>query len=535
MRILRRPLFLASGLLLSGCNLAPTYAPPSVEVPVSFKEAKGVGAAVVKGASRPTGGTTTDGGPQWFSADPADLRPRGPWWLPFKDRRLDALERELDARNPDVEGAMAAMDRSRALAAKAAASLSPTLTANSQLTENKESLHRPLRLANIYPGATDFVRAARSPGLPLNSPTFYGDNQLTAQSSYEIDLWGRVRNLAGAGATEAQASEADLAAVTLSLQAELARDYINLQGLDNEVALQKRIIAAYARSLALVEKRVGGGIASPADETRAQTQLDFAKTQLSDIEARRALLEHAIAILAGRAPEGFSLPSSQTRVASPTIPLGAPSELLERRPDIAAAERRVYSANLSIGVARAAFFPRFTINLAGGTQDTGLSLFNARNSLWSVGPAVTLPIFDGGAHAADLHDAEAAYLQSVARYRGVVLHAYGEIEDALALIRYFDRQEKDIAAAVVAGDKTLDVSLKLYEEGVVTYVEVVTAQSDAFAAQRQAIALRTGRLQAALSLMTALGGGWTAPVFTTPAPEEPCALCELATQAAPKS
>lgn len=531
MKFWRRLLLVTASVTMSGCNLAPDYVPPVVETPANFKEGKGVGPTIGKGSRS----RASDDGLQWSSADPADLRQRGAWWRPFKDKRLDELELELDEANPNIGQAVAAMDRAHALAAKAAAGLTPTLTANGQLTENKESLHRPLRLANNFPGGSDYARSALSRGLPLNAPTFYGDNQITAQSSYEIDLWGRVRNFSASGAAQAQASEADVAAVALSLHAELARHYINLQGADNEIALQKSIVAAYGRSLALVQKRVGGGIASPADVTRAQTQLEFAKVQLSDIEARRALLEHAIAILAGRPPESLSLRPSQTRVASPAIPLGAPSQLLERRPDIAAAERRVYSANLSIGVARAAFFPRFTINLSGGTQDTGLSLFNARNSLWSLGPAVTLPIFDGGAHAADLRDAEAAYLEAVAHYRGVVLRAYGEVEDALALIRYFDRQEKDIAAAVVAGNKTLDVSLKLYEEGVVTYVEVVTAQSDAFAAQRQAIALRTGRLQAALSLMAALGGGWTAPVFTPPAPEQPCALCELATQAAWKS
>ncbi len=530
MKFLRRFFLMTACVSLSGCDLAPSYVTPTVETPESFKEAKGGGSAAEKKRVVPN-----DGGLQWSSADPSDLRPRGSWWRAFQDKRLDALERDLDQFNPDLGQAMAVMDRARALATKAAVGLSPTLTASGQLTENKESLHRPFRLANSYPSGSDFARSAQSHGLPINAPTIYGDNQLSMQSSYEIDLWGRVRNLAAAGVAQAQASEADLAAVALSLHAELARDYINLQGADNEIALQKRIVAAYGRSLSLVQKRVGGGITSPADVTRAQTQIGFAKAQLSEIEARRALLEHAVSILAGHTPESFSLPSSQTRVAAPTIPLGAPSQLLERRPDIAAVERRVYGANLSIGVARAAFFPRFTINLSGGTQDTGLSLFNARNSLWSLGPAVTLPIFDGGAHSADLHDAEAAYLEAVAHYRSVVLRAYGEVEDALALIRYFDRQEKDIAAAVIAGNKTLDISLKLYEEGVVTYVEVVTAQSDAFAAQRQAIALRTGRLQAALSLMTALGGGWSGPVSPPPAAESPCALCEMATQAATKS
>jgi outer membrane protein, multidrug efflux system len=530
----RSPQFLATalGLLLGGCNLAPPYEPPQVETPADFKEAMAAGAAVVKGA-RAAKGSTAGGAPQWFSSDPADLRPRGPWWRPFKDRKLDALEVELDARNPDVEAAIAAMDRARATAARAMAGLTPTLTAGGQLTENKESLHDPLRTASALPSSADYARAALSPGLPLSLPTLYGDNQLNAQASYEIDLWGRVRNLAAAGATQAQASEAELAAITLSLEAELARDYIALQGLDAEIALQKRIIEAYRLSLDLVRKRVVGGITSPADATRAQTQLDFAKAQLPDIEARRALLEHAIAILAGRPPEGFSLPPAEGRVAAPRVPLGLPSQLLERRPDIAAAERRVLAANRTIGVARAAFFPRFTINLAGGTQDTGLSLFNARNSVWSLGPTVSLPIFDGGAHAADLRAAEAAYLETVASYRGVVLRAYGEVEDALAQIRHLDREEKSISSAVVAASKTLEVSLKLYEEGVVTYVEVVTAQSDAFTAQRQAITLRTARLRAALDLIAALGGGWTAPVFTPPESEQPCALCVLAAEAAP--
>ena len=532
----RAPQLLATalGLLLGGCNFAPSYEPPQVDVPANFKEAKAAGAAIARGP-RALKGSTAGGEPQWFSSDPADLRPRGPWWRPFKDKKLDALESALDARNPEIEAAIAAMDRARATAARAMAGLSPTVTAGGQLSENKESLHSPLRTANALPSGTDYARAALSRGLPLNLPTFYGNNQLNAQASYEIDLWGRVRNFAAAGATQAQASEADLAAITLSLETELARDYIALQGLDAEIALQKRIIEAYALSLELVHKRVTGGITSPADATRAQTQLDFAKAQLPDIEARRALLEHAIAILAGRPPEGFSLPPANGRVASPRIPLGLPSQLLERRPDIAAAERRALAANRTIGVARAAFFPRFTINLAGGTQDTGLSLFNARNSVWSLGPTVTLPIFDGGAHAADLREAEAAYLETAAYYRGVVLRAYGEVEDALAQIRHFDREEKNIASAVVAANKTLEVSLKLYEEGVVTYVEVVTAQSDAFTAQRQAITLRTARLRAALELMSALGGGWTAPVFTPPESEQPCALCELAAQAAPSS
>ena len=230
-----------------------------------------------------------------------------------------------------------------------------------------------------------------------------------------------MRNIAAAGATQAQASEADLAAIELSIEAELARDYIALEGVDAEIALLRNIAASYRGTLDLTRKRVNGGIASPADESRAQAELDFVDAQIPELQARRALLEHAIATLIGMPASGFSLPAKGRLVASPRIPLSAPSQLLERRPDIAAAERRVASANRTIGVARAAFFPRFTFNLSGGTQDTGVSLFNWRNSVWSLGPSMTLPIFDGGAHTADLHDAEAAYLQAVAQYRGQVL------------------------------------------------------------------------------------------------------------------
>jgi NodT family efflux transporter outer membrane factor (OMF) lipoprotein len=367
--------------------------------------------------------------------------------------------------------------------------------------------------------------------LPINEPDQYGDNQLGLEASYEIDLWGRVRNYAAVGATQAQASEADLAAMELSIEAELARDYLALEGIDAEIALLRNISTSYAGTLALTRKRVNGGIASPADESRAQAQLDFVNAQIPDLQARRAMLEHAIATLIGAPASGFSLPARGRLVASPRIPLAAPSQLLERRPDIAAAERRVASANRKIGVARAAFFPRFTMNLSGGTQDTGLSLFNWRNSVWSLGPSMTLPIFDGGAHRADLQDAEATYFQAVAQYREQVLKGIAEVEDALADIKYLAREARDIDAAVVATAKTLDIAIKLYTEGAVNYIEVETAQADSLQARRQAVTLKARRLQASLGLIVALGGGWTSPVFTPPESDEPCAICEVAAEA----
>jgi outer membrane protein, multidrug efflux system len=511
---------------LGGCNFAPQYQPPVVETPVAFKEAAGAGSEIAKAS-----GKAAPGEPQWFSSDPADLRPRGPWWSAFKDKGLDALEAQVRPGNQDVATALATMDRARAFAAKSMAGLSPTVNMGGQITANKQSTHRPMRTSDSLPTETDYVRDALSHGVPKNQPDHFGDNELGLQASYEIDLWGRVRNIAAAGATQAEASEADLAAIELSIEAELARDYIALEGVDAEIALLRDIAASYGGTLELTRKRVNGGIASPADESRAQAELDFVKAQIPDLQARRALLEHAIATLIGMPASGFSLPAKGRLVASPRIPLGAPSQLLERRPDIAAAERRVASANRTIGVARAAFFPRFTMNLSGGTQDTGVSLFNWRNSVWSLGPSMTLPIFDGGAHTADLHDAEAAYLQAVAQYREQVLKAIEEVEDALAQVNYLAREARDIDAAVVATGKTLDIAIKLYTEGAVNYIEVESAQADSLQARRQAVTLKTRRLQASLALIVALGGGWTSPVFTPPEPEQPCAICEVAAAA----
>ncbi len=517
---------LCIGIGLCGCNFAPSYEPPAVETPTAFKEAAGAGSAIVKAVDK----KSAPGEPQWFSSDPSDLRPRGPWWNAFKDRDLDKLEAQVRPGNPDVAAALATMDRARALAARAMAGLSPAVNMGGQITANKESEHRPMRTADLPPAATDYARRALSGGVPLNPPDHYGDNQLGFQSSYEIDLWGRVRNLAAAGATQAEASEADLAAIELSIEAELARDYIALEGLDAEITLLNEIVAAFDDTLDMTQKRVRGGVSPPTDESRAQSQLDFAKAQIPDLQARRALLEHAIATLIGKPASGFSLSMRRRFVASPRIPLGAPSQLLERRPDIASAERRVASANRTIGVARAAFFPRFTINLSGGTQDTGVSLFNMRNSVWSLGPAMTLPIFDGGAHTADLREAEAAYLAAVDQYRSHVLKAIMEVEDALAQINYLAREAKQINDAVIATNKTLDLELKLYKEGAVIYIEVEAAQADSLQARIQAVRLQTQRLQASLSLIVALGGGWTAPVFTAPESEQPCAICEVAAQ-----
>ncbi len=486
-------LFAVSPLVLSSCNFAPDYAPPALETPAKFKEA---------------------GKERWTEARPRDDRPRGPWWRSLNDRVLNDLEEQVEVSNQDLAAAVAVMDQARAFTARAEADLFPTVALNNSYSANKQSAHRPLRKSNRVPTPTNLAESVID-DRPLNEPDHYGNNLLNLQASYEVDLWGRVRNAVAAREARVMASAADLESVRLSLQAELARTYIALRELDSEAKLVANAIETYKTALGLTKTLVEGKIGAPGDVPRAEAQLEVARARYDDLMARRAMYEHAIATLTGKPASAFSLRPIATAMALPSLPVGVPSMLLERRPDIASAERRVAAANLSIGVARAAYFPRLTINISGGTQDTGLSLLNFRNSVWSLGPAITLPIFDGGARAADLAAAEAAYLQTVAQYRGVVLHALQEVEDQLATLRWLGKETKSMDAAAAASEKVLGVSLTLYREGATNYLDVVTAQTAALDAQVAAQTLRTRRLQAAVSLILALGGGWSASELAT--------------------
>lgn len=481
----------AFSCLLAACSLAPDYSPPKVDVPRTYKESA-----------------------MWTEGAPGDDRPRGEWWRSFNDRALDELEPQVETANPDVAAAVAAMDRARAFTAKAEAGLFPLVQFNGALSSNKQSAHRPLRKANTPDSAQGLAESILS-NRPFNEPDHYGNNSLQLQSSYEIDLWGRVRNAVAVGRAEAEASAADLYSVQLGLQAELARDYIALRGVDAERRLLMHTATVYKEALALTKARLVGQIASPADVPRAEAQLETVMARLADLSARRALVEHAIATLIGKPASTFSIPLAERPLALPHIPTGLPSTLLQRRPDVAAAERRLAAANESIGIARAAFFPRVSINIAGGTQDTGLSLLSLKNSVWSVGPAVTLPIFDGGAKLADLGGAEAAYAETVAHYRGSVLRAIQDVEDELAALRWLKAEARNVGAAAGSTQKVLDVSLQLYRDGAVTYLDVVSAQTAALDAQRTALDLETRRLQASLALMMALGGGWSSAALAS--------------------
>ncbi len=463
----RRLLGALATCALAGCSLAPTYKTPVVDVPESFKEA----------------------GP-WQPALPADQHERGDWWRDYGDATLDDLESRVDAANPDLAAAVDRYAQARAYSAETRAGLFPQVDAAAGATHNRQSDNRPLRSAT--------------------QPDEYKDNLIGAQLGYELDLWGRVRNLVAAGEATAQASAADLASVRLSLHAELANDYIALRGLDAQAKLLDDTVTAYAKALELTQNRFRGGAASGLDVARAQTQLESARAQATDVQARRALLEHAISSLVGTPASKFSLQAQVVELSEPTIPAGLPSTLLERRPDVAAAERRTAAANANIGIARAAFFPSITLTAVGGYENTGeADWLSAPNLFWSIGPRAFLTLFDAGRREARVDQARAALDEAGERYRATTLVAFQQVEDNLALMHLLGEEAKSEAAAAASAQRTLNLALDRYRNGAVSYLEVVESQTAALQAQRTLLSLRDRELQASVGLIRALGGGWT--------------------------
>lgn len=456
---------LCLALALGACDLAPDYHPPLVDVPEAYKEV----------------------GP-WQPAAPSDAVPRGDWWTRFGDPILDRLEPQIEAANPDLAATVARYDQARAFASEAASGLDPQASLGASLSANRQSATRPLR------GATQ--------------PNFYGANQAAASVGYEIDFWGKIRNEAKAGSELAQASAADLATMRLSLQSALATDYLTLRGLDADAKLLTDTVGAYQKALDLTQTLFHGKIVSSLDVSRAQTQLDTARAEISDVASKRALMEHAVATLVGQPASSFAIPAEVPSFTVPSVPASVPSTLLQRRPDIAAAERTVAAANSEIGVARAAFYPSLSLNLLAGFQSGGLNLLSLPNSFWSVGPDVSLPLLDGGKLDAEEAIAYARFREAGANYRSTVLAAFQEVEDNLALQHWLGQEADDEAAAVAAAQHTLDVALNLYKEGVSSYLEVVTGQTALLQAQQALLDLQTRRFAADVGLIRSLGGGW---------------------------
>jgi NodT family efflux transporter outer membrane factor (OMF) lipoprotein len=453
-------------LLLSACSLAPPLKTPVIPAGDAYKEI----------------------GP-WTQAQPADRLPRDSWWALYGNTELDGLEEKLIDGNPTLAAALANYAQAKALADQARAGLFPTLGLNASAQRNRESINAPLR------GPT--------------TPTYFNSNTLGGSVSYELDLWGQIRNEVAAGEANAKASAADLENARLSLIAQLADDYIQLRSLDRNGAILDATVEAFTRALKLTEQRHDAGIAPGLDVTQAQTQLNAARSQASQTLAQRALMEHAIAALLGVSASTFSLKPEIVAIELPQIPSGVPSTLLERRPDIAGAQRRMIAANANIGVARAAYFPTLTLGGQGGFQSTAASnLLSAPSSFWAIGPNVLLSLFDGGLRRAQVAQARAEFDASAANYRGVVVSAFQQVEDDLATLNHFHDASIDEKAAVDAAQRTLDFSMALYKQGATDYLTVVTSQTALLQTQLEALNLDTTQLTASVDLIRALGGGW---------------------------
>ncbi|RAO77750.1 efflux transporter outer membrane subunit [Dyella jiangningensis] len=467
--LLLRLCCLAAIAALPACSLAPAYQKPDVgKLPEAFA------------------GQTRDG--LWSPAHPADTASRGPWWSVYDNPELDRLEQQLDAANPSLSVALARYDAARAVVGEVRSDLYPHLGVSASDLRNRQSDNRPLRGSN--------------------QPNEYSADTVGFSAGYELDLWGRVRNEVAAGKADATAAAADLASAKLSLEAQLANLYIRLRGYDVQDRILKDTLDAYRQGLDMTQRRFEGGIASGLDVSRAKTQLSDAMAQVSEVEAQRGLTEHAIATLVGETASTFRLSTTDAPMPVPAIPLGVPSTLLQRRPDIAAAERRVFAANAEIGVARAAFFPRIGLSAVFGWQNTGGELLTAGNRYWALGPELAMSLFDGGLRHSRVQAAQANLDAAAGQYRQVVLNAFQQVEDNLTLLQQLGKEahEQDDAASSARDSQT--IATNRYREGAVNYLDVVSAQTAALQAERSAEQVRTRRLQASVDLIRALGGGW---------------------------
>jgi NodT family efflux transporter outer membrane factor (OMF) lipoprotein len=460
-------------LLLSGCMVGPKYARPTAPVPPAFKE-----------SPPDTFKETRD----WKFAQPGAPDLPAKWWETFGDPELTALEEQVAAGNQDLKIAEARFRQARSMIRFNRASEFPTISTNPSVASLRDSQNQP-----YFP-------------LPAK-PT--GQFALPFDLSYEVDLWGRVRRTVNASREEAQATAADLATATLSIQAELAYDYFELRAADAQKQLLDDTVKAYTDALRLTENRFEGGASPKSDVAQAQTQLDTATAQETDIDVARSQYEHAIATLLGKPPAQFGLPAIALHAEPPKIPIGLPSKLLERRPDIAASERRVAEANEQIGIARAAFFPTVSLGASGGFEGTSiLNWLNWPSRFWAVGSSLSETLFDAGRRRAGSDAAIAGYDAAVASYRETTLTAFQQVEDNLAALRVLENEEKQQRNAVASAEESLQLFTNRYQGGVDNYLQVITAQTIALTNERTEIDIQRRRMDASVLLIKALGGGW---------------------------
>lgn len=457
----------AGTLLFTGCAVGPKYRTPSLPTPPAYKE---IG--------------------NWKTAQPNDNNLGGSWWEIFQDSELNALEQQINVSNQNLKAAVAQYQQSRAALRYVRADYYPTVTASPSATRERFSNNRP-PASSGFDGLTfnDFV-------LPLNL-------------SYQVNAWGRVSRNVESFREQAQASAGDLAVVSLSMHAALAVDYFAARTLDAEEKLLQDTVTQYQQAFQLNEDRYEGGLASEVEVEQARTILETTRAQMIDVGVARAQFEHATAVLLGKAPADFTLPPLPLTAPPPPIPVGIPSELLERRPDIAAAERRVASANAQVGLAKAAYYPLVNILGTGGFESgTITTLLQGPSALWSVGASAAVTVFDVGRRRAFNDQAKAAYDSSVAFYRETVLSSFQQVEDNLAALRVLEQEAGVQETAVQAAQRSLDLSNTRYEGGVTSYLEVITAQNAALSDEVTAVNILGRRMASAVLLMEALGGGW---------------------------
>ena len=466
MKSFRFSLSAVVALLCAGCMVGPDYRKPTVPMTPAYKEDQG-----------------------WKLAQPRDDIPRGKWWEIFGDPQLNALEEQVDTANQNVKVAEAHFRQARALIGFFRAGLFPLVTAGASANSVRDSTKRPF--ASSSSGAST------------------GDFLLTGDVSYEIDLWGRIRRSVTAAREEAQATAADLETARLSIQAELAFDYFELRSADAQQRLLNDTVQAFKEALQFTINRFEGGAAPKSDVAQAQTQLETTQVQATDIAVQRAQFEHAIAVLIGKPPAEFSLQPAPLEHQPPNIPAGLPSELLERRPDIAAAERRVAEANEQIGIAKAAYFPTVTLNALLGFESNSIRSFGGwQSALWAVGSSLAQTVFDGGRRRATSEAALANYDASVASYRQATLDAFQQVEDNLAALRILEQETTQQERAVVSAKESLQLFTNRYKGGVDNYLQVITAQTVALANERNQVDILRRRMDASVLLVKALGGGW---------------------------
>lgn len=466
---------LALAVTLTGCAVGPDYVVPTTEVGDTYKEIQG-----------------------WTQARPQNVALRTDWWREYDDPTLNELMQAVLEANLNIAQAEAQYRQAQAALQQARAGFFPTFGTNASATRSGSGGGSSGQFSDGEFGGGGGGRSG-------NQFT------LTGNVSWEIDVWGRVRRSVESGRASAEASAADLANVRLSMQSTLAQTYFRLRGLDAEAELFQQTVQAYERSLQITQNRYEAGVAAQSEVAVARTQLENARVQMQTLVRQRALLEHAIAVLTGRAPSQFGLNPGHQVPEVPAIPVALPSQLLERRPDIAAAERRTAAANAQIGVAQAAWFPSLTLSAQGGYRSSEWAQWlSAPFQFWSLGPALALTIFDGGAREAQLGQARAGYEAQVAAYRLTVLTALQEVEDFLVQLRVMQQEQEIQGRALAAARESLQLTLNQYEAGLIDFLSVVQVQTTALNAERAALSLQTERLVTSAQLIAALGGGWSA-------------------------